>query len=99
MASVPQSKNKQKQDWQSHICQLVRPHLPEFKEKQECLDFLCGDGSISLELFDELHRTDGITVVIVTHSPSVAEHCARTIAIADGRVVESGADALEQGGR
>ena len=54
MASVPQSKNKQKQDWQSHICQLVRPHLPEFKEKQECLDFLCGDGSISLELFDEL---------------------------------------------
>ena len=47
------------------------------------------NGQRVLELFDELHTTDGITVVIVTHSPSVARHCKRTIAIADGRVVES----------
>ncbi len=40
--------------WQNHICEQVRPHLPEFQNPQECLDFLCGEGSISLEIFDEL---------------------------------------------
>jgi len=53
------------------------------------------NGQRVLELFDELHKTDGITVLIVTHSSAVAAHCARTIAISDGRVVDTG----RQGGK
>ena len=40
--------------WQAHICEQLRPHLPEFQRPQECLDFLCAEGSIALEIFDEL---------------------------------------------
>jgi putative ABC transport system ATP-binding protein len=45
------------------------------------------NGKRVLDLFDELHKTDGMSVLIVTHSPSVAAHCERTIAIADGCIV------------
>ena len=41
-----------------------------------------------LALIRDLHERLGSTVVIVTHDVSVAESCARTIALRDGRVVE-----------
>jgi putative ABC transport system ATP-binding protein len=39
-----------------------------------------------LALFHRLH-TDGRTIVLITHDPSVARHATRIISLADGRVV------------
>ena len=40
-----------------------------------------------LDLFDELHD-QGMTILMVTHDPTVAESCPRTIHIRDGKVFE-----------
>ena len=57
MATVLNPNNQsQNRAWQAHICEQIRPHLPEFNKPQECLDFLCGDGSLTIELFDELPK-------------------------------------------
>ena len=40
-----------------------------------------------MALFDELHQ-QGITILIVTHDPSIAQRCGRIIRLADGVVVE-----------
>jgi putative ABC transport system ATP-binding protein len=40
-----------------------------------------------LALFGELHAT-GLTLVIVTHDPTVAGHCERVVRLHDGRIVE-----------
>ncbi len=45
-------------------------------------------GGEILALIRDLHARLGSTVVIVTHDMNVAESCARTIALRDGRVVE-----------
>src|SRR2546427_691252 len=45
-------------------------------------------GGEILALVRDLHARLGSTVVIVTHDMTVAESCARTIALRDGRVVE-----------
>jgi putative ABC transport system ATP-binding protein len=45
-------------------------------------------GDEILHLIRDLHRRLGSTVVIVTHDMTVAESCARTIALRDGRVVQ-----------
>src|SRR5215813_1341549 len=45
-------------------------------------------GQDILTLIRDLHQRLHSTVVIVTHDMSVAESCARTIALRDGRVVE-----------
>jgi putative ABC transport system ATP-binding protein len=39
-----------------------------------------------LALFQQLNREQGITVVIVTHEPEVAQHTGRIVQIRDGRV-------------
>ena len=41
-----------------------------------------------LKLIRDLHSRLGSTVLIVTHDPSVAESCPRTIHIRDGKIVE-----------
>ncbi len=43
-----------------------------------------------MALFDQLHR-QGQTVIVVTHEPDIAAHCARTIRVSDGRIVEDSA--------
>ncbi|MGD9584835.1 MAG: ABC transporter ATP-binding protein [Lysobacterales bacterium] len=43
-----------------------------------------------MALFDRLHR-QGQTVIVVTHEPEIAAHCARTIRVSDGRIVEDSA--------
>lgn len=45
-------------------------------------------GGEILALIRDLHERLGATVLIVTHDLSVAESCARVIALRDGRVVE-----------
>jgi putative ABC transport system ATP-binding protein len=45
-------------------------------------------GGEILSLIRDLHGRLGSTVVIVTHDMTVAQSCARTIALRDGRVVE-----------
>ena len=41
-----------------------------------------------LEMFRELNRQEGITIILVTHAADVAEKADRTIHIADGQIVE-----------
>ncbi len=43
-------------------------------------------GEDILGLFRQLNREDGLTVVLVTHDPTVAAHARRVIRIRDGRV-------------
>jgi len=43
-------------------------------------------GKEIMALFDELHRTRGITVIFVTHDPSIAANAQRVIRINDGMV-------------
>jgi putative ABC transport system ATP-binding protein len=45
-------------------------------------------GAEILSLIRDLHERLNATVLIVTHDPTVAGSCARTIALRDGRVVE-----------
>ena len=45
-------------------------------------------GAEILSLIEDLHRRLGSTVVIVTHDMKVADSCARTVTLRDGRVVD-----------
>jgi putative ABC transport system ATP-binding protein len=53
------------------------------------LDSKTSDEIISL--FHKLHREQGITLILVTHSPEIASQAERTITIRDGLIVEGGA--------
>ena len=44
-----------------------------------------------LDLFDELHRDQGMTILLVTHEHDVAERAERIVHFHDGRLVDSGA--------
>ena len=49
-------------------------------------------GASVLDLFDQLHRDRGMTLIVITHSLEVAERAERIVWIRDGRVVEQPAD-------
>ena len=40
-----------------------------------------------MAIFQRLNREEGITIVIVTHEPDIAEHTSRTISMRDGEVI------------
>ena len=40
-----------------------------------------------MELFQKLNRDSGITVILVTHEPDIAQFSKRTIRFLDGRLV------------
>ncbi len=63
------------------------PQLLLADEPTGALDSRTGDAV--LELFDELHRQHGMTLIIVTHSQAVADAAERTIWIRDGLQVQS----------
>lgn len=44
-----------------------------------------------LEMFQQLNREEGITIVLVTHDPEVARHAERVIRIRDGVISDSAA--------
>ena len=39
-----------------------------------------------LDLFEQLHRERGITVILVTHDPNVAKRAERVVSVRDGRI-------------
>ncbi|MCC7145974.1 MAG: ABC transporter ATP-binding protein [Phycisphaeraceae bacterium] len=43
-----------------------------------------------LEMFTQLNRQDGLTIILVTHDPHVAQHAQRIIRIHDGVIVAPG---------
>jgi putative ABC transport system ATP-binding protein len=43
-------------------------------------------GEEIMELFRRLNREEGITMVIITHNPKLAEQCGRSVKIIDGMI-------------
>jgi ABC-type lipoprotein export system ATPase subunit len=41
-----------------------------------------------LQMFQQLNREEGITIILVTHDPNVAKHARRIIGISDGVIVD-----------
>ncbi|WP_432102719.1 ABC transporter ATP-binding protein [Streptomyces sp. bgisy091] len=64
---------------------VARPSLLLCDEPTGNLDTATADSV--LELLDGLHR-DGMTILIITHDPSVADRGGRTLSIRDGRLAE-----------
>ncbi len=64
---------------------VTEPPLLFADEPTGSLDAATGEAVIALMF--ELNRERGSTLVLVTHDPSIAARCARTITIAAGRLV------------
>lgn len=64
---------------------VTKPSLILADEPTGALDSKTGDEVI--RLFQELNR-DGTTVIVITHSPEIAENCTYNVHIRDGRVSE-----------
>ncbi|MCY0879310.1 MAG: ABC transporter ATP-binding protein [Firmicutes bacterium] len=45
-------------------------------------------GELVLQAFQELHDATGVTILLVTHDPFVAQHAERIIALEDGQVID-----------
>ena len=45
-------------------------------------------GESILDLLERLWRDEGLTVVLITHDPAIAERAPRVIHLADGRVTD-----------
>jgi ABC-type lipoprotein export system ATPase subunit len=47
-----------------------------------------------MDLFGQLNRDDGITIILVTHDAGIARHSHRTIALRDGKIIADSTDSL-----
>jgi putative ABC transport system ATP-binding protein len=65
---------------------VTEPPLLFADEPTGSLDAATGEAVI--QLMFELNRERGSTLVLVTHDPSIAARCARTLTIAAGRIVQ-----------
>lgn len=45
-------------------------------------------GQIIMRLFKQLHEREKVTIIIITHDPTVAAQCERTITIQDGQITQ-----------
>ena len=44
-------------------------------------------GKSIMELFTQINKENGTTLIVVTHDPGVAEYCGRTVTVKDGKIV------------
>ena len=44
-------------------------------------------GTSIMELFSQINKENGTTLIVVTHDPGVAEYCGRTVTMKDGKIV------------
>ncbi|MCR5717766.1 MAG: ABC transporter ATP-binding protein [Oscillospiraceae bacterium] len=44
-------------------------------------------GRMIMDLFHKLHKEEGTTIVLITHSPELAEECDRIVTISDGSII------------
>ena len=44
-------------------------------------------GRIVMDLFHKLHKENGITIVLITHSNELAEETERVVTLRDGRII------------
>ena len=69
---------------------INRPHVLLADEPTGALD--TASGKQVMELFEKLNN-DGMTVVMITHAPEIAQRARRMIRILDGKIAEEGGDA------
>ncbi len=41
-----------------------------------------------MDIFQDLNRSSGITVILVTHEPDIAEYASRQVVFRDGRILQ-----------
>ena len=69
---------------------INRPHVLLADEPTGALD--SASGKQVMELFEKLNA-DGMTVVMITHAPEIAQRARRMIRILDGKIAVEGGDA------
>ena len=69
---------------------INHPHVLLADEPTGALD--SASGKQVIELFEKLNA-DGMTVIMITHAPEIAERARRMIRILDGKISEEGGDA------
>ena len=69
---------------------INRPHVLLADEPTGALD--SASGKQVIELFEKLNA-EGMTVIMITHAPEIAERARRMIRILDGKISEEGGDA------
>ena len=69
---------------------INRPHVLLADEPTGALD--SASGKQVIELFEKLNA-DGMTVVMITHAPEIAQRARRMIRILDGKIAVEGGDA------
>jgi putative ABC transport system ATP-binding protein len=52
-----------------------------------------------MELFQNLNETEGITIVLVTHEPDIAEYAGRQIVFRDGMIISDSRNSLDSENR
>ena len=70
--------------WPLHVRWSINPNILLADEPTGALD--SKTGKEILDLFEQLHHESGITVIVVTHDPGIAQRADRTIFIKDGQV-------------
>ena len=45
-----------------------------------------------MKIFQELNRLHGVTIMLVTHDPRIAEYCQRKLSLQDGKIIADGVD-------
>ena len=45
-------------------------------------------GRMIMDLFHRLHKSQGKTIVLITHSPELASECERIITLKDGEIIK-----------
>ena len=47
-------------------------------------------GRLIMDIFHDLHKNHGKTIILITHSPELAEECQRVVTLSDGEIIKEG---------